>query len=78
MLDFDAINKIAKKYGILFVVDNTTPTPYLFKPIEHGADLVVYSTTKYLAGHGNVMGGIIVDSGNFNWKDNLVILYLIP
>ena len=70
MLDFDAISAIAKKYGILFVVDNTTPTPYLFRPIEHGADLVVYSTTKYLAGHGNVMGGIVVDSGNFNWKDN--------
>ena len=70
MLDFDAISAIAKKYGILFVVDNTTPTPYLFRPIEHGADLVVYSTTKYLAGHGNVMGGVVVDSGNFKWKDN--------
>ena len=64
MLDFDAIS------GILLVVDNTTPTPYLFRPIEHGADLVVYSTTKYLAGHGNVMGGVVVDSGNFKWKDN--------
>lgn len=70
MLDFDAISAIAKKYGILFVVDNTTPTPYLFRPIKHGADLVVYSTTKYLAGHGNVMGGVVVDSGNFKWKDN--------
>ena len=70
MLDFEAISAIAKEYQILFVVDNTTPTPYLFKPIEYGADLVVYSTTKYLAGHGNVMGGVIVDSGNFKWKDN--------
>ena len=70
MLDFDAISAICKKHQILFVVDNTTPTPYLFKPIVHGADVVVYSTTKYLAGHANVMGGVVVDSGNFNFKDN--------
>ena len=76
MLDFEAISAIAKEYQILFVVDNTTPTPYLFKPIEYGADLVVYSTTKYLAGHGNVMGGVIVDSGNLNGKIILAIHYL--
>ncbi|WP_294578377.1 O-acetylhomoserine aminocarboxypropyltransferase/cysteine synthase family protein [uncultured Thomasclavelia sp.] len=70
MLDFDAISDLCKKYNLLFVVDNTTPTPYLFRPIEHGANLVVYSTTKYLAGHGNVMGGVVVDAGNFQWKDN--------
>lgn len=70
MLDFEAISAICKKHQVLFVVDNTTPTPYLFKPILHGADVVVYSTTKYLAGHGNVMGGIVVDSGNFVFKDN--------
>lgn len=70
MLDFEAIAAIAHKYGILFVVDNTTPTPYLFKPLEHGADIVVYATTKYLAGHANVMGGVIVDGGKFQFKDN--------
>lgn len=70
MLDFEAISAICKKHQVLFVVDNTTPTPYLFKPIEHGADVVVYSTTKYLAGHGNVMGGIVVDSGTFTFKNN--------
>ena len=56
IIDFDKVKAIAQKHGIVFIVDNTTPTPYLFKPIEHGADIVVYSTTKYLAGHGNVMG----------------------
>lgn len=70
MVDFQKISALAKKYNLLFVVDNTTPTPYLFKPIEHGADIVVYSTTKYLAGHGNVMGGIVVDSGNFDFTGN--------
>ena len=69
MLDFDAISEICHRHHILFVVDNTTPTPYLFRPIEHGADLVVYSTTKYIAGHGNVMGGFIVDSGIFDWHN---------
>ncbi len=78
MLDFDAISTIAKKYGILFVVDNTTPTPYLFKPIEFGADVVVYSTTKYIAGHGNVMGGMIVDSGRFNWNNPRYPLFTTP
>ncbi|MFV0395585.1 MAG: O-acetylhomoserine aminocarboxypropyltransferase/cysteine synthase family protein [Coprobacillaceae bacterium] len=70
MLDFEAIASICKKHQVLFVVDNTTPTPYLFQPIKHGADIVVYSATKYLAGHANVMGGVIVDSGNFNFKGN--------
>lgn len=69
MLDFDAISEICKKHNLLFVVDNTTPTPYLFQPITHGADVVVYSTTKYIAGHGNVMGGIVVDSGKFDWHN---------
>ena len=78
MLDFDEISSLCKKYGILFVVDNTTPTPYLFKPIEHGADLVVYSTTKYIAGHGNVMGGIIVDSGKFDWHNVRYPLFTHP
>lgn len=78
MLDFEAISAIAKKYGILFVVDNTTPTPYCFKPIEFGADVVVYSTTKYIAGHGNVMGGMVVDSGKFNWDNQRYPLFTTP
>ena len=57
MLDFDAISAIAKKYGILFVVDNTTPTPCYLNQLNMVPILVVYSTTKYLAGHGNVIGG---------------------
>ena len=78
MLDFDAISEICHRHGLLFVVDNTTPTPYLFRPIEHGADLVVYSTTKYIAGHGNVMGGIIVDSGRFDWHNERYPLMTTP
>lgn len=78
MLDFEAISMIAKKYGILFVVDNTTPTPYLFKPIQFGADVVVYSTTKYIAGHGNVMGGMVVDSGKFDWNNPRYPLFTTP
>lgn len=78
MLDFDAISALCKKYNILFVVDNTTPTPYLFRPIEFGADVVVYSTTKYIAGHGNVMGGMVVDSGKFNWNNERYPLFTSP
>lgn len=78
MLDFEAISTICKKHQVLFVVDNTTPTPYLFQPILHGADIVVYSTTKYIAGHGNVMGGIVVDSGKFDWHNERYPLFTIP
>lgn len=78
MLDFEAISTICKKHQVLFVVDNTTPTPYLFQPILHGADIVVYSTTKYIAGHGNVMGGIVVDSGKFNWHNERYPLFTTP
>ncbi len=78
MLDFDAISKICKKHKVLFVVDNTTPTPYLFKPIEHGADIVVYSLTKYIAGHGHVMGGMIVDSGRFDFHNDRYPLMTQP
>lgn len=78
MLDFEAISTICKKYKLLFVVDNTTPTPYLFRPIEHGADIVVYSVTKYIAGHGNVMGGIVVDSGKFDWHNERYPLFTTP
>lgn len=67
--DIEKIAKIAHENDIPLIVDNTFATPYLFNPIKHGADIVVYSATKALSGHGNVIGGIIVDSGNFNWAN---------
>ncbi|MBO4887728.1 MAG: O-acetylhomoserine aminocarboxypropyltransferase/cysteine synthase [Firmicutes bacterium] len=66
--DIDAIAEIAHKYGLPVVVDNTFGTPFLIRPIEHGADIVVHSATKFLGGHGTTLGGIIVESGKFNWK----------
>ena len=66
--DIDAIAQIAHKHGIPVVIDNTFGTPYLIRPIEHGADIVVHSATKFLGGHGTTLGGIIVDSGRFDWK----------
>ena len=66
--DVDAIAEIAHKYGIPLVVDNTFGTPYLFRPFEHGADIVVHSATKFLGGHGTTLGGIIIESGKFDWK----------
>lgn len=66
-LDFEAVSKIAHDNGIPLVIDNTVPTPYLLNPIKHGADIVVHSATKYIGGHGNTIGGVIVDSGNFDW-----------
>jgi len=65
--DLEAIARIAEAAGILFIVDNTMASPYLCRPIEWGADLVVHSTTKFLGGHGNAMGGALVDSGKFDW-----------
>lgn len=66
--DLDAISAIAKKHGLPVVVDNTFGTPYLFRPFEHGANIVVHSATKFIGGHGTTLGGIIVDGGNFDWK----------
>ena len=66
--DIDAIAAIAHKHGLPLVIDNTFGTPYLIRPIEHGADIVVHSATKFLGGHGTTLGGIIVDSGKFDWK----------
>jgi O-acetylhomoserine (thiol)-lyase len=66
--DIDAISEIAHKYGLPVVVDNTFGTPYLIRPIEHGADIVVHSATKFIGGHGTTLGGIIVESGKFDWK----------
>lgn len=65
--DIDALAEIAHRHGIALVVDNTFGTPYLIRPIEHGADLVVHSATKFLGGHGTTLGGVIVDSGRFDW-----------
>lgn len=66
--DIAAISAVAKKHGIPLIVDNTLATPYLCRPIEHGADIVVHSLTKFLGGHGNSIGGIIVDGGTFDWS----------
>lgn len=66
--DIDAIAEIAHAHGLPLVIDNTFGTPYLIRPIEHGADIVVHSATKFIGGHGTTLGGIIVDSGNFDWK----------
>ena len=68
--DIDAIAEIAHRYGLPVVVDNTFGTPYLIRPFEHGADIVVHSATKFLGGHGTTLGGIIVESGKFNWKES--------
>ena len=68
--DIDAIAQIAHEAGLPVVVDNTFGTPYLFRPFEHGADIVVHSATKFIGGHGTVMGGVIVDGGNFDWAQN--------
>ena len=65
--DLDALSKIAHAHGIPLVTDNTFGTPYLIRPIEHGADIVVHSATKFIGGHGTTLGGVIVDSGNFTW-----------
>ena len=66
--DIDALAALAHKYGLPLVVDNTFGTPYLIRPIEHGADIVVHSATKFIGGHGTTLGGVIVDSGKFDWS----------
>lgn len=66
--DIDALAELAHKHGLPLVIDNTFGTPYLIRPIEHGADIVVHSATKFLGGHGTTLGGVIVDSGKFDWK----------
>jgi len=68
--DFELLAEIAHRHGVPLIVDNTVPSPYLCRPIEHGADIVVHSLTKYLGGHGNSIGGIIVDSGKFPWAEH--------
>lgn len=66
--DIDAVAALAHKHGLPLVIDNTFGTPYLIRPIEHGADIVVHSATKFIGGHGTTLGGVIVDSGKFDWK----------
>ncbi|HEY2491448.1 MAG TPA: homocysteine synthase [Paenibacillus sp.] len=68
VLDVEAVAKIAHEYGLPLIVDNTFPSPYLLRPIEHGADIVVHSATKFIGGHGTSIGGVIVDAGKFDWK----------
>ena len=69
VLDLKAISKIAKSYKVPFIVDNTVATPYLLNPIEHGADIVIHSLTKYISGNGTSLGGAIIDAGNFDWSN---------
>ena len=67
VLDVDGVAEVAHRHGIVFIVDNTFGTPYLIRPIEHGADVVVHSATKFIGGHGSSLGGVIVDGGKFDW-----------
>jgi len=69
ILNFDKFSKIAKAQDVPFIVDNTFATPYICRPLEHGANIVVHSATKYIGGHGTSLGGVIVDGGNFNWDN---------
>jgi len=70
VIDFDKLARISKKHGVLFVVDNTLVTPVLFRPFDFGANIAVYSTTKYMDGHAAALGGMIIDGGNFTFKNN--------
>jgi len=72
IVDIEAVAKIAREAGIPFMVDNTVPSPYLCRPFEWGADIVVHSATKYIGGHGTTMGGLIVESGKFPWADERI------
>jgi O-acetylhomoserine (thiol)-lyase len=71
ILDIAAVSRIAHENGVPLIVDNTIATPYLIRPLEHGADIVVHSATKFLGGHGTVIGGVIVDGGRFEWSKNI-------
>lgn len=70
IIDIEAIAEVAHRHGIPLIVDNTFATPYLLRPIEHGADIVIHSATKFIGGHGTVMGGVIIDGGKFDWSQN--------
>ncbi|HEX9191188.1 MAG TPA: homocysteine synthase [Candidatus Deferrimicrobiaceae bacterium] len=77
-LDFQAVSKIAHDAGIPLVVDNTMPTPYLMRPFDHGADIIVHSATKFIGGHGTSIGGVVVDSGKFDWGNGNFPNYTEP
>ena len=68
--NLDAVAEVAHRHNIVFIVDNTFGTPFLIRPLEHGADVVVHSATKFIGGHGSSLGGVIVDGGSFDWKAN--------
>ncbi len=68
LIDVQAVADIAHKHNIILIVDNTFASPYLFRPLEHGADVVVHSATKYLGGHGTTLAGVVVESGKFDYK----------
>lgn len=70
IVDMEALAEVAHAHGIPLIVDSTFATPFLFRPLEHGADIVVHSATKFIGGHGTVMGGVIVDGGKFDWTQN--------
>ncbi|WP_304525128.1 O-acetylhomoserine aminocarboxypropyltransferase/cysteine synthase family protein [Halomonas sp. I5-271120] len=70
VVDLQALADVAHRHGVPLIVDNTVPTPFLWRPIEHGADIVIHSATKYIGGHGTTVGGVIVDSGKFPWADH--------
>lgn len=70
LIDIEAVAEVAHRHGIPLIVDNTFATPYLLRPIEHGADVVVHSATKFIGGHGTALGGVIIDGGRFDWKQN--------
>ena len=70
VVDMEAIAAVAHAHGIPLIVDNTFATPFLFRPLDHGADIVVHSATKFIGGHGTVMGGVVVDGGKFDWEQN--------
>lgn len=78
LIDVEAVAEIAHRHGLPLIVDNTFGTPYLFRPIEHGADIVVHSATKFLGGHGTTLGGVIVESGKFDWKNGNFLGFIEP
>ena len=78
IIDFEAVADIAKRHKIPLIVDNTFGTPYLFRPLDYGANIVVHSATKYIGGHGTTIGGVIIDGGNFNWDNGLFPEFTTP
>ena len=78
LIDIDALAEMCHRHGVPLVVDNTFATPYLFRPLEHGADIVIESATKFIGGHGTVLGGVIVEDGRFDWEGSGRFPHLVP